>query len=95
MAEDIKSGKLWKLLEIYDHEGSLISASTPGEDVWTEFGKKPGKEVTTGLVAGHAYTIIKVSHTVLFYSHMCCPAMILLLSIIISIRSSTLSTDQD
>ena len=65
MAEDIKSGKLWNMLELYDSEGSLISASTPGEDVWTEFGKKPGKEVTTGLVAGHAYTIIKVGHTTL------------------------------
>jgi len=65
VAEDIKSGKLWNMLELYDSEGSLISASTPGEDVWTEFGKKPGKEVTTGLVAGHAYTIIKVGHTTL------------------------------
>jgi hypothetical protein len=59
------------MLEEFDSLGYLISASTPGEDVWTEFGKKPGKEVTTGLVAGHAYTIIKVSPTTRhpFYSN--------------------------
>lgn len=67
VADDIKSGKLWTMLEEFDSMGYLISASTPGEDVWTEFGKKPGKEVTTGLVAGHAYTIIKVSPTI-YYS---------------------------
>lgn len=34
-----------------------------GEDIYTETGKRPGKENTTGLVAGHAYTLIAVKMT--------------------------------
>ena len=34
-----------------------MSASTPGEDTFTEAGKKPDKQ-GSGLVAGHAYTLL-------------------------------------
>jgi len=33
----------------------LISASTPGEDLWTETN---GPDKNEGLVAGHAYSVI-------------------------------------
>jgi len=41
----------------YDEEGALISASTPGEDRWTEAG---GADQASGLVPGHAYTVIQL-----------------------------------
>ena len=58
--EQIKNGTLWEHLKKYDPLDYIMSASTPGEDVWTEFGTKPKKEGSTGLVAGHAYTLIMV-----------------------------------
>eukprot|EP01038_Epipyxis_sp_PR26KG_P006609 gene6609-9076_t len=61
--QKIQSGSLWQYLVDYDKQNFVMSASTPGEDVYTETGKRPGKEVTTGLVGGHAYTLIKVHTT--------------------------------
>jgi calpain-15 len=53
----IRRGEMWNMLEQADSEGSLISASTPGEDRWTETG---GPNKKGGLVPGHAYTVISV-----------------------------------
>jgi len=39
----------------FDEQGFLISASTPGEDRWTETG---GPNKAGGLVPGHAYSVI-------------------------------------
>lgn len=61
--EKIANGTIFDTLFEYDQLNYLMSASTPGEDIWTETGKKPGKDVTTGLVAGHAYTLISVKKT--------------------------------
>eukprot|EP01034_Spumella_vulgaris_P035448 gene35448-43707_t len=55
----IESGQLWTDLLNYDLESYIMSASTPGEDVYTETGARPGRN-GTGLVAGHAYTLISV-----------------------------------
>ena len=41
----------------YDENKWLISASTPGEDLWTE---SKGPDKNEGLVAGHAYSVISV-----------------------------------
>jgi calpain-15 len=53
--------------ECYDFEdpiaakkGYMLSASTPGEDLWTENG---GAQQDGGLVMGHAYSIITVVKT--------------------------------
>lgn len=54
----IDNGELWKRIVYYDQMNYIMSASTPGEDIYTETGKRPGKDNTTGLVAGHAYTLI-------------------------------------
>jgi len=43
------------MLKKIDSDGALISASTPGEDRWTEQG---GANKKGGLVPGHAYTVI-------------------------------------
>lgn len=51
----IKSGELFQKMREHDDLGYLISASTPGEDMWTESG---GPEATGGLVPGHAYSVI-------------------------------------
>lgn len=40
-----------------DDSGALISASTSGEDRWTETG---GPNKKGGLVPGHAYTVIEI-----------------------------------
>eukprot|EP01038_Epipyxis_sp_PR26KG_P014549 gene14549-19531_t len=56
----IADGALWTSLVDYDTQKYIMSASTPGEDKFTETGKKPGKENYTGLVAGHAYSLISV-----------------------------------
>ena len=40
----------------YDRNQYLICCSTPGQDTYTEGGSKAGK--TSGLVPGHAYTVI-------------------------------------
>lgn len=55
--ERIKNGQLWADLMDYDNNGYLISASTPGEDRWTEVG---GPDKAGGLVPGHAYSLIQV-----------------------------------
>ncbi|CAG9310137.1 unnamed protein product [Blepharisma stoltei] len=52
----IQNDRLWDMLKRYDNEGSLISASTAGEDRWTETG---GPNKKGGLVPGHAYTVIQ------------------------------------
>lgn len=41
----------------FDEAGYLLSASTPGEDRWTEAG---GPNKKGGLVPGHAYSVIRV-----------------------------------
>jgi hypothetical protein len=46
---------MWDNLKNYDEDGYLISASTPGEDRWTEVG---GPDKAGGLVPGHAYSLI-------------------------------------
>lgn len=52
----IKSGKLWNLMKVYDKEGYIMGAGTPGEDMWTEGGGKSDSK--GGLVPGHAYSVI-------------------------------------
>eukprot|EP00357_Protocruzia_adherens_P011223 CAMPEP_0115030694 /NCGR_PEP_ID=MMETSP0216-20121206/37993_1 /TAXON_ID=223996 /ORGANISM="Protocruzia adherens, Strain Boccale" /LENGTH=823 /DNA_ID=CAMNT_0002408007 /DNA_START=44 /DNA_END=2515 /DNA_ORIENTATION=+ len=54
--ELIQNGSLWELLKQWDEDGFLISASTHGEDRWTE-GGGPDEE-GCGLVPGHAYTVL-------------------------------------
>ena len=51
----IDSGDLYKKMLRYDEYGYLLSASTPGEDRWTEVG---GPDKEGGLVPGHAYSVI-------------------------------------
>ncbi|RYG66042.1 hypothetical protein EON64_10650 [archaeon] len=46
----------------YDLENYLMSASTPGEDSLSE-GDRRAKHPGTGLVAGHAYTLIAAKST--------------------------------
>jgi len=53
----IKSGELFNKLNAFDEVGHLISASTPGEDKFTETGKPKEQG---GLVPGHAYSVIQV-----------------------------------
>ena len=53
----IKEEYLWPLLRHYDDEGCMLSASTPGEDRWTD---NRGSTPKGGLVAGHAYSVIQV-----------------------------------
>lgn len=53
----IRREEFWPILESADVDGCLISASTSGEDRWTETGKPTQKG---GLVPGHAYTVISV-----------------------------------
>ena len=55
--EQIQSGEFFRKLKQFDESGYLISASTPGEDRWTETG---GPSETGGLVPGHAYSVIQV-----------------------------------
>lgn len=52
----IENGEMWKLIVSFDQEGYLISASTPGEDKFTEVG---GPDQDGGLIPGHAYSIIQ------------------------------------
>jgi calpain-15 len=51
----IESGELWDKIKKYDEIGALISASTAGEDRFTESAAPLKKG---GLVPGHAYTVI-------------------------------------
>ena len=53
----IEDGTFWNKLKHFDEMGFLISASTPGEDRWTETG---GPNKQGGLVPGHAYSVIQV-----------------------------------
>eukprot|EP01031_Cornospumella_fuschlensis_P034919 gene34919-42286_t len=57
----VESGELWASLVRYDLENFLMSASTPGEDTVSEGTR--AKHPTTGLVAGHAYTLIAAKST--------------------------------
>lgn len=43
VAPKIESGQLWRDLMFYDKENYIMSASTPGEDTFTETGNRPGK----------------------------------------------------
>lgn len=54
----IDNGEFWEILKQYDDEGFLMSASTTGEDRWTEFGGPDHNADGVGLVPGHAYTIL-------------------------------------
>ena len=60
--DDHRSGALWARLRGWDEHGYIMSCSTPGEDVYTESGRKPGR-FDLGLVAGHAYTLIAAKET--------------------------------
>lgn len=53
----ITNGSLFKEMLQFDIDGYLLSASTPGEDRWTESG---GPDKDGGLVPGHAYSVIQV-----------------------------------
>lgn len=57
IAASIKNGSFFHRLLEMDREGYLLSASTPGEDTFSmsEDGKK---DVSFGLVPGHAYALI-------------------------------------
>ena len=50
--------RLWQSLLRWDAQGYIMSASTPGEDTLTETGDRPAAEEGTGLVQGHAYTLL-------------------------------------
>eukprot|EP00753_Platysulcus_tardus_P013431 PLAT3679.10.p1 GENE.PLAT3679.10~~PLAT3679.10.p1 ORF type:complete len:805 (+),score=398.15 PLAT3679.10:58-2472(+) len=64
IAADVDSGALWRRLARADANGYLISASTPGEDIYTEGGGAPGDDgPDSGLVPGHAYTVLQVKET--------------------------------
>jgi len=60
--ERIRAGAMWDELVRWDDEGYVMSCSTPGEDVYTETGEKPEKS-GSGLVAGHAYTLLAAKAT--------------------------------
>lgn len=53
----IQSRELFIKMANYDNYGYMISASTAGEDRWTEGG---GPNKAGGLVPGHAYSVIQV-----------------------------------
>ncbi|OMJ74294.1 hypothetical protein SteCoe_26816 [Stentor coeruleus] len=55
--EMLKNDTLWDLVKKYDEYGALISASTAGED---RFSESSGPQKKGGLVPGHAYTVILV-----------------------------------
>ena len=55
----IGDGDFWKKLVSFDEHNYLISASTPGEDRWTEQGRK---EKEDGLCPGHAYSVIQAKN---------------------------------
>jgi calpain-15 len=46
-------------MKAFDEAGFLLSASTPGEDKWTEDDNEDKPE-EGGLIPGHAYSIIQV-----------------------------------
>jgi calpain-15 len=53
----IQNGQLFTMMREYDDKGYILSASTTGEDRWTESG---GPNQAGGLVPGHAYSVIQV-----------------------------------
>ena len=55
--ELVEEDLLWPLLRQFDQEAALISASTPGEDRWSE---SRGQDRKGGLIGGHAYSVIQV-----------------------------------
>lgn len=54
--EMIRNGKLWNMIIQYDKLGYIMTGGTPGEDTYTE---KGGADKKSGLVPGHAYSIIQ------------------------------------
>jgi calpain-15 len=59
----IEDGTLWHKIREYDDMGYIQSASTPGEDTLTVGGSRRAKDDATGLVAGHAYAILRIRET--------------------------------
>ena len=57
------SNKIWKLILEYDKSDYIQSASTPGEDLLTVGGERRAKDKSTGLVAGHAYALLRAAET--------------------------------
>ncbi|OMJ71945.1 hypothetical protein SteCoe_29734 [Stentor coeruleus] len=55
--EMLKNDEIWPLIKKHDEDGALISASTSGEDRFSEVG---APQKNGGLVPGHAYTVILV-----------------------------------
>lgn len=70
--EDIASGLLWRTLLEHSEVGYLLSATTPGEDIYSEerikavdfIGTAGRSQGANGLVAGHTYTILTVIETI-------------------------------
>ena len=62
-AKMIEDGTLWGLVRGYDEMGYIQSASTPGEDTLTVGGERRAKDDSTGLVAGHAYAMLRARET--------------------------------
>ena len=56
----INNGSFFRMIRDFDKQGYLMSASTPGEDLWTETG---GPAEEGGLVPGHAYSVIQAIQT--------------------------------
>ena len=61
--EMIADGRLWDTIKMHDTMGHIQTASTPGEDTLTEEGERRAKDNTTGLVAGHAYALLRARET--------------------------------
>lgn len=60
--ELVRNGKLWNMLKTYDKEGYIMAGGTPGEDMWSDNTQVAGsapKVNDSGLVPGHAYSIIQ------------------------------------
>lgn len=51
----VHDGSFFTKMKQFDDNGYLMSASTSGEDRWTETG---GPSESGGLVPGHAYSVI-------------------------------------
>jgi hypothetical protein len=59
VATSIRNGSLFTHLLEMDRNGYLLSASTPGEDTFSMSAEGDGKkDVSFGLVPGHAYSLI-------------------------------------
>lgn len=68
ISEEFSNGSLWNTMLNYDQAGYLISATTPGEDIYTEdyrdadfVGTAGQGRGPSGLVSGHAYTVLTVA----------------------------------